>query len=225
MKLLYAEDEPAMSEAVVDILTYHKYSVDPVYDGDTALDYALNGQYDGIILDIMMPGLSGLEVLRQLRSAGCRTPALLLTAKAEIEDQVQGLDLGAGDYLPKPFPMELLLARVRALLRRREEYTPNLLRCGNVTLDQKSCELSCNGQSFVLPRLEYQLMELLMLNQNLVIPKESLLVKIWGYESDAEDNNVEVYVSFLRKKLAHLHAKVKIRTIRMVGYCLEAEPL
>ena len=104
MKLLYAEDEPAMSEAVVDILTYHKYSVDPVYDGDTALDYALNGQYDGIILDIMMPGLSGLEVLRQLRSAGCRTPVLLLTAKAEIEDQVQGLDLGAGDYLPKPTP-------------------------------------------------------------------------------------------------------------------------
>lgn len=128
MKLLYAEDEPAMSEAVVDILTYHKYIVDPVYDGQAALDYALSGQYDGIILDVMMPRLSGLEVLQRLRSAGRRTPVLLLTAKAEIEDQVQGLDLGADDYLPKPFPMELLLARVRALLRRREEYTPNLLR-------------------------------------------------------------------------------------------------
>ena len=221
MKLLYAEDEPAMSEAVVDILTYHKYSVDPVYDGDTALDYALNGQYDGIILDIMMPGLSGLEVLRQLRSAGCRTPALLLTAKAEIEDQVQGLDLGAGDYLPKPFPMELLLARVRALLRRREEYTPNRLRCENVTLDQKSCELSCNGQSFVLPRLEYQLMELLMLNRGIYLSTEDILCRVWGYDTEAELGVVWVYISYLRKRLSALKSGITIAARRNVGYTLE----
>ena len=221
MKLLYAEDEPAMSEAVVDILTYHKYSVDPVYDGDTALDYALNLQYDGIILDIMMPGLSGLEVLRQLRSAGCRTPVLLLTAKAEIEDQVQGLDLGADDYLPKPFPMELLLARVRALLRRREEYTPNLLRCGNVTLDQKSCELSCNGQSFVLPRLEYQLMELLMLNRGIYLSTEDILCRVWGYDTEAELGVVWVYISYLRKRLSALKAGITIAARRNVGYTLE----
>ena len=131
MRLLYAEDEVSMSEAVVDILTYHKYIVDAVYDGEEALAYALAGQYDGIILDIMMPKLDGLEVLRRLRSTGCRTPILLLTAKTGTEDQIHGLDLGADDYLPKPFPMELLLARVRALLRRREEFTPNILTCGN----------------------------------------------------------------------------------------------
>ena len=138
MKLLYAEDEAAMSEAVVDILTYHNYMVDAVADGADALAYARLEHYDGIILDIMMPKLSGLEVLRQLRAEGCRTPILLLTAKGEIEDQVQGLDLGADDYLPKPFSMELLLARVRAMLRRREEFTPNVLRRGSITLNQQT---------------------------------------------------------------------------------------
>ena len=149
MKLLYAEDERGLSEAVVDILTYHKYIVDAVYDGAEALAFAQNEQYDGIILDIMMPKLSGLEVLRRLRSEGCRTPILLLTAKGEVEDQVQGLDLGADDYLPKPFSMELLLARIRAMLRRRETFTPNILRRGNISLNQQSYELSGNGQTFV----------------------------------------------------------------------------
>ncbi len=221
MKLLYAEDEPAMSEAVVDILTYHKYIVDPVYDGQAALDYALSGQYDGIILDVMMPGLSGLEVLQRLRSAGRRTPVLLLTAKAEIEDQVQGLDLGADDYLPKPFPMELLLARVRALLRRREEYTPNLLSCGNITLNQKSCELSCGSQSFVLPRLEYQLMELLMLNRGIYLSTEELLCRVWGYDTEAELGVVWVYISYLRRRLSALKADITIAARRNVGYTLE----
>lgn len=162
MKLLYAEDEISMSEAVEDILSYHKYIVDAVYDGADALAYAQEGHYDGIILDIMMPKLNGLEVLQTLRRAGCRTPILLLTARAEIEDQIQGLDLGADDYLPKPFSMSLLLARVRAMLRRREEFTPNILTCGNLSLNQQSCELFANGQAFLLPKLEYQLMELLM---------------------------------------------------------------
>lgn len=138
MKLLYAEDEISMSEAVVDILTYHKYIVDAVYDGAEALAYAQAETYDGIILDIMMPKLDGLEVLRRLRAGRCRTPVLLLTAKAEVEDQIQRLDLGADDYLPKPFPMELLLARVRAMLRRREAFTPTILACGNISLNQQS---------------------------------------------------------------------------------------
>lgn len=221
MKLLYAEDEAAMSEAIVDILTYHNYQVDPVYDGQAALDYALLEQYDGIILDIMMPKLSGLEVLQKLRSAGCPTPVLLLTAKSEIEDQVQGLDLGADDYLSKPFSMDLLLARVRALLRRRVEYTPSLLTCGNITLNQKSCELSGSGQSFVLPKLEYQLMELLMLNRGIYLSSEDLLCKVWGYDTEAELGVVWVYISYLRKRLAALQANVAIIAKRGVGYTLE----
>ena len=138
MKLLYAEDEPAMAEAVTDILRYHKYSVDAVDNGADALDYALGENYDGIILDVMMPKLSGLEVLRRLREAGCRTPVLLLTAKSEVEDRIEGLDAGADDYLPKPFAMGELLARVRAMLRRREEFTPNVIVCGDLALNQQS---------------------------------------------------------------------------------------
>ena len=149
MKLLYAEDEISMSEAVVDVLTYHKYNVDAVYNGADALAYAEAEQYDGMILDIMMPELSGLEVLEQLRKKGNNTPILLLTAKVEIEDRIQGLDMGADDYLPKPFAMGELLARVRAMLRRKENFTPDILKVGNLTLNMQSYELSCNGQSFV----------------------------------------------------------------------------
>lgn len=221
MKLLYAEDEAAMSEAVVDILPYHNYMVDAVADGADALAYARLEHYDGIILDIMMPKLSGLEVLRQLRAEGCRTPILLLTAKGEIEDQVQGLDLGADDYLPKPFSMELLLARVRAMLRRREEFTPNVLRRGSITLNQQTYELSGGGQTFVLPKLEYRLMELLMLNKDVYLSSEELLVKVWGYDTEAELGTVWVYISYLRKRLAALNADVTIAARRNVGYRLE----
>ena len=221
MKLLYAEDEAAMSEAVVDILTYHNYMVDAVADGADALAYARLEHYDGIILDIMMPKLSGLEVLRQLRAEGCRTPILLLTAKGEIEDQVQGLNLGADDYLPKPFSMELLLARVRAMLRRREEFTPNVLRRGSITLNQQTYELSGGGQTFVLPKLEYRLMELLMLNKDVYLSSEELLVKVWGYDTEAELGTVWVYISYLRKRLAALNADVTIAARRNVGYRLE----
>ncbi len=220
-KLLYAEDEIGMSEAVTDILTYHKYTVDTVYDGADALAYAQAEQYDGIILDIMMPKMSGLEVLRKLRKSGCRTPVLLLTAKAEVEDRIQGLDMGADDYLPKPFAMGELLARVRAMLRRREEFTPNILNCGNISLNQQSYELSGSRQSFVLPRLEYQLMELLMLNQGIYLSTEDLLTKVWGYDTDAELGTVWVYISYLRKKLSALNANVAIRVKRSVGYTLE----
>lgn len=223
MKLLYAEDEQAMSEAVVDILTYHNYIVDAVYDGAEALDYARTEHYDGIILDVMMPKMSGLEVLQILRAEGCRTPILLLTAKAEVEDQVQGLDLGADDYLPKPFSMALLLARVRAMLRRREEFTPNILTLGDLSLNQQTYELSCRGQSVVLPKLEYQMMELLMRSPG-YLSTEDLLVKVWGYETDAELGTVWVYISYLRKRLAALHANVTIAAKRNVGYRLEVAP-
>lgn len=223
MKLLYAEDEISMSEAVVDILTYHKYSVDAVYDGADALAYAEAEQYDGIILDIMMPKMSGLDVLEQLRKKGNNTPILLLTAKVEIEDRIQGLDMGADDYLPKPFAMGELLARVRAMLRRKETFTPDILKVGNLSLNMQSYELSCNGQSFVLPKLEYQLIELLMLNKGIYLSTENLLTKVWGYDTDAELGTVWVYISYLRKRLTALPANVVIRAKRNVGYTLEVE--
>ncbi len=223
MKLLYAEDERGMSEAVVDILTYHHYMVDAVYDGEEALAYAYGEQYDGIILDIMMPGMNGLEVLQKLRESGCNTPVLLLTAKSEIEDQVHGLDLGADDYLPKPFSMDLLLARIRAMLRRREDYTPDILQCGNVSLNRQSYELSANGKKMVLPKLEFQLMEILLLNRGIYLSTGDLLYKVWGSETDAEYGTVWVYISYLRKHLSALHANVHITVKRNIGYTLEVE--
>lgn len=221
MKLLYAEDEIGLSEAVVDILSYHKYVVDAVYDGADALDYALSEHYDGIILDIMMPKKTGLEVLQTLRQKGISTPVLLLTAKAEVEDRIQGLDLGADDYLPKPFAMGELLARVRAMLRRKDMFTPDILRCGNLSLNLQSYVLSSNTQSVVLPKLEYRLMEILMLNRGIYLSTEDLLVKVWGYNTDAELGAVWVYISYLRKRLQALKANVIISARRNVGYTLE----
>ena len=222
MKLLYAEDERSLSEAVVDVLEYHKYKVDAVYDGQDALDYAENDQYDGIILDVMMPRKSGFEVLRALRAKGDRTPILLLTAKAEVEDRIQGLDLGADDYLPKPFAMGELLARVRAMLRRREDFTPNILRVGDLSLNQQRAELRCGEKSVVLPKLEYKLMELLMLNRGICLSTEDMLTKVWGYDTDADIGVVWVYISYLRKRLAALGSAVEIKARRGVGYTLTA---
>ncbi|MBQ6809790.1 MAG: response regulator transcription factor, partial [Firmicutes bacterium] len=164
MKLLYAEDEPAMSEAVVDILTFHHFTVDAVFNGKDALDYAENEHYDGIILDIMMPKMSGTEVLQTLRKKGCKTPILLLTAKSEVEDIITGLDLGADDYLAKPFAMGELIARVRAMLRRKEDFTPDILSFGELSLNRQNFELRYGENSVFLPKLEFQIMELLMLN-------------------------------------------------------------
>ena len=221
MKLLFAEDEIAMSEAVCDILTYHHYIVDAVYDGVTALEYAKAEKYDGIILDIMMPGMNGIEVLKNLRKEGIATPVLLLTAKAEVEDKIEGLDAGADDYLAKPFAMGELLARVRALLRRRESYTPNLMECGNVALDGNTYELRGKNQSFVLSKIEYRMMELFMLNRGIYLSTEDILVKVWGYDTDAELGIVWVYISNLRKKLVALNANVEIKAKRNIGYTLE----
>ncbi len=221
MKLLYAEDERSMSEAVVDILTYHKYIVDAVYNGQDALYYAENEVYDGIILDIMMPKMSGLEVLRSLRKSGNTTPILLLTAKAEVEDRIEGLDSGADDYLPKPFDMGELLARVRAILRRKEFFTPDVLHLGNIFLNTQTYELCGKSQSFVLPKLEFQVMELLMRNCGRYLSTESLLTNVWGYDTDAEIGVVWVYISYLRKRLLALDADVTITAKRNAGYMLE----
>ena len=221
MKILFAEDEIAMSEAVTDILTYHHYMVDAVYDGVTALEYARVEKYDGIILDIMMPGMNGLEVLKQLRKEGIGTPVLLLTAKAEVEDRIEGLDAGADDYLPKPFAMGELLARVRALLRRRESFTADVLVYGNISLNRSSYELQGNGKSIVLSKIEFQMMDLFMLNRGIYLSTEDILVKVWGYETDAEPGIVWVYISNLRKKLLSLDADVEIKAKRNIGYTLE----
>ncbi len=221
MKLLYAEDEPAMSEAVTDILSFHNYTVDAVYDGREALDYALNEAYDGIILDVMMPKMSGLEVLRELRQSGCRTPVLLLTAKSEVEDRIEGLDAGADDYLPKPFDAGELLARVRAMLRRRESYVPDVLQWEDLTLDKGSCELKCGGKSTRVTGKMYQLTELFMENPRILFSVQQLMDKIWGWDAEAEINVVWVNISTLRKKLTELGAGAEIQAHRGTGYSLE----
>lgn len=224
MKLLYAEDEPALSEAVVDYLTYHKYIVDAVYDGADAYDYAMSGDYDGIILDIMMPVRDGLEVLSALRRDGCRIPVLLLTAKTQVEDRIQGLDAGADDYLAKPFDMGELTARVRAMLRRREEYHPDLIHFGDLTLNMQSGAISVGEMSFQLPRQEYRLMEQLMLNHTMYLSSDQLLVKAWGYDAETDINSVWLYISYLRKRLSAMNSKVEIVSKRSVGYKLESKP-
>lgn len=224
MKLLYAEDEPALSEAVVDYLTYHKYIVDAVYDGADAYDYAITGEYNGIILDIMMPKRDGLDVLSALRRNGCKTPVLLLTAKTQVEDRIRGLDAGADDYLPKPFDMGELMARIRAMLRRREEFHPDLLRFGELTLNMQSGEIGVEKMSIQLPKQEYRLMEQLMLNHTMFLSTEDLLVKAWGYNTETDINSVWLYISYLRKRLASIDSKVEIISKRNVGYKLEMKP-
>ena len=193
MRLLYAEDEAAMSEAVADILTFHKYSVDVVDNGQDALDYAKTEEYDGIILDIMMPRMDGLTVLRKLRSEGNHTPVLLLTAKAEVADRIEGLDLGADDYLPKPFVMEELLARVRAMLRRRESFMPTVLEAGDLRLNPSDITLSCKGKTVELQNREYQLMELLMNNPGVIFSAETLLDRVWGMDGIVEQGTIPTH--------------------------------
>lgn len=197
------------------------YSVDAVFDGQSALDYLQSENYDGVILDVMMPKMDGFTVLKNLREAGNLVPVLLLTAKSEIDDKVFWLDLGANDYLTKPFNSRELLVRVRAMTRTQVAQADARLRMGNVTLDQATLELSTPSGSFRLANKEYQVMELLMSNPHRLIPTERFLEKIWGYDSDAELNVVWVYISYLRKKLAALHANIEIKAARNAGYTLE----
>ena len=221
MKLLLAEDETALSDAVVDILTYHKYIVDAVYNGEDAYDYAMFGDYDGVILDIMMPKKNGLDVLKELRQNGYKKPILLLTAKTQVEDRIRGLDAGADDYLPKPFDMGELLARIRAMLRRGEEFKPNLLTYEDLSLNVEDGTLSCGDQSVVLPKQEYRLMEQLMRNNTFFMGTEDLLEKAWGFNSGTDINSVWLYISYLRKRLAGIGSSVEIVSRRNFGYKLE----
>lgn len=221
MRILLAEDEREMSNALVAILKHNNYSVDAVYDGADALDYGLLGNYNVIILDIMMPERNGLEVLKILREKGIHTPILMLTAKSEIDDRIHGLDMGADDYLSKPFAMGELLARVRAITRRKSEFTPNLIQVGNICLNKENYELSNDKSSLRLSNKEFQMFEMLMDNPKRLIPTEQFMEHIWGYDAEAEINVVWVYISYLRKKLVSIEANVKIKAVRGVGYTLE----
>lgn len=221
MRLLLAEDEKELSKALCAVLKHNNYSVDPVYNGQDALDYGLCENYDGIILDIMMPKLDGLTVLKKLREQGISTPVLILTAKAEIEDRIAGLDTGADDYLTKPFAMGELLARIRALTRRKSEFSPNLLTFGNLSLNRESFELSVGENAIRLGNKEFQMIELLLSNPARLISTEQFMERIWGYETEAEINVVWVYISYLRKKLTTLGANVEIKAVRGLGYTLE----
>ena len=220
MKLLFAEDERSLSRAITHILEKNCYSVDAVYDGQAALEYLENGDYDGIILDIMMPKVDGITVLRELRSKGNHVPVLMLTAKAEIDDKVLGLDTGANDYLTKPFDTKELLARIRAMTRGNRAVDATL-NYGNITLNRTNFELSSPTGSFRLANKEYQMMELLMANAGQLISSDQFLEKIWGLDSDVESSVVWVYISYLRKKLTALNANVSIRAVRNAGYVLE----
>lgn len=221
MRLLLAEDEKALSKALATILERNNYSVDAAYDGQEALDYLEVGNYDGVILDIMMPKVNGITVLREIRKKGSLIPVLLLTAKSEVDDKVLGLDAGANDYLTKPFNSRELLARIRAMTRTQTAQANSQLKIGNVTLDRATYELSTSSGSYRLANKEFQMMEMLMSNPKNLISSERFMEKIWGYDSEAEINVVWVYISYLRKKLAVLHANIQIKAMRNAGYTLE----
>ena len=220
MRILLAEDEKALARAVAKIFEKNNYSVDVVYNGEDALDYIEAGNYDAAVLDIMMPKMDGITVLKKVREAGNQIPILMLTAKAEIDDKVLGLDSGANDYLAKPFDSRELLARVRSITRTRAEVDSKLT-MGNITLDRASYELSSPTGKYKLANKEYQMMELFLSNPHHLISADRFMEKIWGYDSDAEINVVWVYISYLRKKLTALKANVQIKASRNAGYSLE----
>ena len=221
MRILLAEDEKMIARALRVMLEKNKYAVDVVYNGTDALDYIRTANYDALVLDIMMPGMDGLTVLREARTLGIATPALFLTAKAEVEDRVTGLDAGADDYLPKPFDASEFLARVRALTRRSGAYTPNRLTLGNTSLDCGSYQLLSPYGQTRLNNKEYQLMELFLRYPRQVFSSEHLMEKIWGFDTETEMEVIWTYIGFLRKKLKSLQADIEIKTIRGAGYALE----
>ena len=220
MRLLLAEDEKEMSNALVAVLKHSNYSVDAVYDGLDAYNYGISENYDGIILDIMMPKMDGIEVLKRLREKGINTPVLLLTAKSQVSDRITGLDSGADDYLTKPFAMGELLARIRAMTRRKTEFSPNDLSIGNITLSRETFDLKGPSGTQRLGSKEFQMLEMMMSNKNTLISTERFMERIWGYDSDAEINVVWVFISYLRKKLVSVGADVEIKAARGVGYTL-----
>ena len=223
MQILVVEDDIRLADALSQILREQKYMVDLVYDGQDGLDYACSGIYDVIILDVMLPKRDGFSVASELRRQNVQTPILLLTAKDSVPDKVTGLDCGADDYMTKPFAPEELLARVRALSRRQGEVILTQMEFEDLILNLGTCDLSCGAKSVRLNFKEFEVMKLLMSSVKTVVPKEDLIVKVWGFHSEAEDNNVEAYISFLRKKLHFLGSKAEIATLRKLGYKLEAK--
>ncbi len=224
MNILLVEDEPSLSKAVTRILEGQGYHVDPVYDGLSAIDYAKMQEYHLIILDVMLPKLDGFEVIRILRKDGIQTPVLMLTARTAVSDKVTGLNEGADDYMTKPFVTEELLARVNALTRRRGEVVVNEMKHGNLSLDLKSGELKSPAASVQLSRKEFELLKTFFYNPTVTMNKDTLITNAWGTDADVSDNNVEVYISFLRKKMKFLKADVTIKNIHKIGYRLgEAE--
>ena len=222
MRILLAEDEKELAKALAVILRHNNYSVDVVHDGQDALCYLENGDYDGAILDIMMPKVDGLTVLRTIRDHGNSLPVLILTARSDIDDRVEGLDAGADDYLTKPFAMKELLARVRAILRRRTDSVDTILSFGDITLDISSSMLACAEEKVRLTNKEYQMLEMLIAADGGIISVDRFMDKIWGYDSETEQNVVWVYVSYLRRKLAGIGSTVVIEAHRNLGYSLEA---
>ena len=220
MKILVVEDEVRLSESLCRLLQDARYTAEAVHDGRDGLFYAQSGQYDAVVLDVMLPGMNGFEMARALRESGSSLPVLMLTAREGLRDKVRGLDCGADDYMTKPFAPEELLARLRALLRRQGKPVGEELTVGDVTLDLAAYTLRCGDKSVRLGNKEFELMRLLMANPHTVVAKDTLIVRIWGAESEAEDNNVEAYVSFLRKKLFYLGSQVNVCVVRKVGYYL-----
>ncbi len=218
MRILVVEDEKRLAKALEAILQKEKYMVDTVYDGQDGYDYAVAGIYDAIVLDVMLPYMDGFTVAKKLREQKIDTPILMLTAKDSVEDKISGLDFGADDYMTKPFAPSELLARIRSITRRKGEVILDKAEFSDLSLDLSSGELSCNGKSVHLNFKEFEIMKLFMTNPQATYSKDDLITKVWGYDSDATDNNVEAYVSFLRKKLAHIGSKTKIDSIRKVGY-------
>lgn len=223
MKILIVEDEQPLAEAISQLLKKQKYSVDICLEGNSGLDFALTNTYDVILLDLMLPNMNGFQLLKALRTEKINTPVLVLSATEDVSSKVRGLDLGADDYLTKPFSYDELLARIRSLYRRKSQLiVENCLVFSDIELNLSTYELSCKNNSVKLGLKEFAVMEMLLQNKNQVLSKDILIEKIWGFDSDAEYNNVEVYISFLRKKLVHIDSKTEIKTLRGVGYHLEA---
>lgn len=224
MKLLVAEDDPKLLKSLVHILEHNRFSVDGVSNGDDALEYGQTGEYDGLILDIMMPGLDGLQVLQTLRRNGIKTPALFLTARTEISQRVEGLDAGADDYLPKPFSTAELLARIRAMLRRKDTYLPDLLSIGSVTLNRSTYQLVFQDKIQTLSGKEFQILEMMMQAPGTIIPTDRFITHLWGWDTNVDTSVVWVHISNLRKKISGIGAPIEIRFVRNAGYVLEVKP-
>lgn len=224
MKLLVAEDDPKLLKSLVHILEHNRFSVDGVSNGENALEYGQTGEYDGLILDIMMPGLDGLQVLQTLRRNGIKTPALFLTARTEISQRVEGLDAGADDYLPKPFSTAELLARIRAMLRRKDTYLPDLLAIGSVILNRSTYQLVFQDKIQTLSGKEFQILEMMMQAPGTIIPTDRFITHLWGWDTNVDTSVVWVHISNLRKKISAIGAPMEIRFIRNAGYVLEVKP-